>query len=626
MKRANLERDFSIMLQGALRQDCPLVIGSCGLAGDDPNLEFMVSVAREVFRDLGVRGLEVAVISGRIADEVLAGRAGELEPLGRMPVLTEDMMRRCRKVAQMGVAPFMEALDRGAKVILAGRSCDVAIFAADAIRQGIDPGMAFHAGHILECGAIACDPGSGSDCLVAEFMEDGSVVFTPPNPARKATTWSVAAHSLYEEDHPSLQFYPEGVLSLEKAEYFTAGDRSAGVRGSSFLACAPSIKLEGCCKDGERVVSILRCKDVSVVPEEDLVYGRNGVTLSPVGPGESEVGICIKVMSREEEAAKAQMTLVKGLYMHFGYPGRRSTAGNLAFPMSPSEISYQDLDGSFVSAIIAGSRDPFFRQALSDVDREVQAILHRDYSALQALCTTEIRIASAMSPYIFLDTVSASVEEAQAAHEKRLLELAGCIDLEASPVVKVHAGGFYMWGIYHRLADLNRINERCFLISLYKVEGGNWTPLGRYCSRLESLGKPSSPANLNARSIAEILPKVHAGSPVGRKPLVDMARVIRSKNAGINKICYDIFFNTAEDYDMALRSGCFTAEQAASALAIPAERVIGCYRYDACRAIKISAHREILSGSLGDRDLFGAQQHMRLLTLEIPLYEQVDHA
>jgi hypothetical protein len=99
-----------------------------------------------------------------------------------------------------------------------------------------------------------------------------------------------------------------------------------------------------------------------------------------------------------------------------------------------------------------------------------------------------------------------------------------------------------------------------------------------------------------------------------------MAHVIRSKNAGINKICYDIFFNTDQDYEAALRSGRFAPGQVAGVLGISEERMIGCYRSDACLAVKISTHREVLSGFPGDRDLFGAQQHARLLSMQIPLY------
>lgn len=619
MKRANLARDFAIMLRGAVEQKCPLIIGSCGLAGDDPNLDFTISMAKEVIDDLGLSGLKVAVIRGHADTAVLVGRAGELEPIGHMPPLTEDIAKNCRKVGQMGIAPFIEALNRGAQVILAGRACDVAIFAADPIRQGIAPGLAFHAGHILECGAIACEPGSGSDCLLAEFMEDDSVIFTPPNPERKATVLSIAAHSLYEEEHPSFQVYPEGMLCLEQTRYFPAGDRSAGICNSSFLRFPAGIKLEGSQKIGERFVSILRCKEIQDLPEEFIVYGRNGVSRSPTGPGESEIGVCIHVRSANEEAAKTQLTLIKGLWMHFGYPGRRSTAGNLAFPMSPSEITYRDRDKNFVSVIIAGSRDPFFQKALPQITREIQGILRRDYADLQTQCDTDIRIASRENPYLFLDTLGSSAEEARAIHEKRIRELAGFVDLEASPVVKVYAGGFYTWGIYHRLADLELINQHMFPISLYQADSGNWTLIGTYRPVLQSLGDAASNERLFDGKAAEIEAVTSTRRPMGKKALVDMAHVIRSKNAGINKICYDIFFNTEQDYQAALRSGYFSAKQAAETLGIPLESIIGCYRCDTCMALKISAHREVLSGSPGDRDIFGAQQHTRLLAMQIPL-------
>jgi hypothetical protein len=620
MKRINLARDFSIMLKGAITQRCPLIIGSCGLAGDDPNLDFMVSVVKDVFEDLKVSNLKVAVISAHAGEEVFAGRVEELEPIGPMPALSLDVIRSCRKVGQMGIAPFVEALNLGAQVILAGRACDVAIFAADPIRQGIAPGLAFHAGHILECGAIACEPGSGSDCLIAEFMDNNSVVFTPPNPVRKATVISIAAHSLYEEDHPDFQVYPEGMLSMERTQYFSAGDRSAGIRNSSFLRFPTGIKMEGAHQIGERVVSILRCRVIDNLPLDFIVYGRNGVSRFPVGAGESEVGLCIHVRSTDQEAAKTQLTLVKGLWMHFGYPGRRSTAGNLAFPMSPSEIDFKDQDGSFVSAIIAGSRDPFFQQALPQIKKEIREILQRDYPDLQARCDTDLQIATRENPYLFLDTWGPSVEEAKANHRQKIKDIEPFVDIESSPVVEIYAGGFFIWGIYHRLTDSEPIQQHLFPISLYKVDGSIWTSLEVRHAKLEGLGEVGSNQSLFDSDRSKIEDAAGTKKPIGSKALIDMANVIRSKNAGINKICYDLFFNTDQDYAAALRSGCFTQRQLARTLGIPVKRIIGSYRCDACRAIKVSTHREILSGSPGDRDLFGAQQHTKLLAIKVPLY------
>jgi hypothetical protein len=287
-EKPSLKRDFSLMLRGALEQKCPLMIGSCGLAGDTPNLNFMLDVAKEVFEELSVHDLKIAVINSHVDDDILIGHIDELVPLGQMPPLTADGIAACRKVAQMGIDPFISALAEGAQVVLAGRACDVAIFAADPVRRGIDPALAYHAGHILECGALACVPGSGSDCLIAEFTDESSVIFTAPNATRSATVYSVAAHSLYEKDDPALQYYPEGVLSFQNTDYFSAGERSAGIRNSSFWIKPLSMKIEGSRKAGERYVSLLFCKNPERIPDHYPVYGRNGVEPRFVKKDQSE--------------------------------------------------------------------------------------------------------------------------------------------------------------------------------------------------------------------------------------------------------------------------------------------------------------------------------------------------
>ena len=48
--------------------------------------------------------------------------------------------------------------------------------------------------------------------------------------------------------------------------------------------------------------------------------------------------------------------------------------------------------------------------------------------------------------------------------------------------------------------------------------------------------------------------------------------------------------------------------------------MIGSFRAEACHAIKITVTRAIVSGTPGDRDVFGAQQHARLISMKIPTY------
>jgi len=58
----------------------------------------------------------------------------------------------------------------------------------------------------------------------------------------------------------------------------------------------------------------------------------------------------------------------------------------------------------------------------------------------------------------------------------------------------------------------------------------------------------------------------------------------------------------------------------AQTLDVPLSDIIGCYRADNCQAIKISTYRRLISGSTGERDVFGAQQHLPLLLLGFPIF------
>lgn len=619
-KKENLKRNFSLLLQGALEQNCPLMLGSCGMAGDTPNLDFMLAIAKEVFEELNLCKVKVAVVSSHLAPELIVSYIHDLIPLGRMPSLTKDDISSCKIVAQMGIAPYMKALDEGAQVIFAGRSCDVAIFAAGPVRHGIDAGLAYHAGHILECGAVACDPGSASDCLMAEFGDDGSVTFTPPNKKRKATTYSIAAHTLYEEDHPTVQFYPEGVLSFSETEYFSTAERSASIRNSAFAPKPLTMKIEGSKKIGERYVSLIACKDIRNIPSQYIVYGRNGVESEPVSETENEIGLLIKVKGATQEAVEGLFTLWKGLLLHSGYPGRRATAGNLAFPMSPSEINYRDSSGNYVCFLITGTRDPYFQENLELIMEGAQRHVEQEYPILSKKGKIEITVASKSEAIMYLETLGITKEEALIKHQEDLARIERFIDRERTSELAIYADEFYEWGIYHIFKNSEVIRQQMFPISIYNCDGNRWKLEREVRPTYETGAIDQGELSIDYTKLSAVTPVHHKNPPRNHRLLPDIARIIRSKNAGINKLTYDIFFNTKDDYAIALDSNVFLIEHIAQMLAIPAEQIIGTYRADACYAIKISVNRSLVSGSVGDRDVFGAQQHARLLKLAVPVF------
>ena len=100
--------------------------------------------------------------------------------------------------------------------------------------------------------------------------------------------------------------------------------------------------------------------------------------------------------------------------------------------------------------------------------------------------------------------------------------------------------------------------------------------------------------------------------------LTELASTIRSKNAGVNQITFDIIFPNAESYRRVLASGAVTKDAIAKLFGIPMSRISDFVTFDVANAIKFTLYRLRPSGSPGDWDILGCQQYGPLLELEIP--------
>jgi hypothetical protein len=98
--------------------------------------------------------------------------------------------------------------------------------------------------------------------------------------------------------------------------------------------------------------------------------------------------------------------------------------------------------------------------------------------------------------------------------------------------------------------------------------------------------------------------------------LIDIAKVVRSKNAGPLNLTFDIMFESEEDYARGLASKDLRASAIASIYGVSENTVI-VTPYPAAFAIKITIPRQYPAGSPGDRDVYGAQQHIGLLEVKI---------
>lgn len=107
------------------------------------------------------------------------------------------------------------------------------------------------------------------------------------------------------------------------------------------------------------------------------------------------------------------------------------------------------------------------------------------------------------------------------------------------------------------------------------------------------------------------------------KTLQELAKTIRSKNAGTDKITFDIIFREKENYELVRNSGAITRETISKLYNIPEGQITDFVHYDPANAIKFTIMRDRPSGDPGDGDIFGSQQYPPLLTIEIPLPQEV---
>jgi hypothetical protein len=104
---------------------------------------------------------------------------------------------------------------------------------------------------------------------------------------------------------------------------------------------------------------------------------------------------------------------------------------------------------------------------------------------------------------------------------------------------------------------------------------------------------------------------------VSRK-LSEIAKTIRSKNAGVDKITFDVIFADRDSYDRVCTSGVLSRAAVARIFGVGDERISDHVAFDPAPAIKFTLYRRLPSGSPGDGDIFGSQQYGPLLDIDVP--------
>ncbi|SDV51542.1 acyclic terpene utilization AtuA family protein [Chitinasiproducens palmae] len=361
-------RDLTLMLEACATRKIPIYISSAGGPGIREHVDFMVDVIAEIAQRDGYR-FKVAKIYSDVDASVVrdAFAQGRIAPCGSAPALQEaDIDASSHLVAQMGAEPFAKALrdHPDLDIIVAGRAYDPAPFAGLCMLHGIEPGIFWHMGKIVECGANCAEP--KGKVILATIRRD-SFDLEPMSPDERCTPASVAAHTLYEKTRPDLLTGPGGVLDLREARYEQITPRAVRVSGSRFMPAEDyTVKLEGAGVVGMRTIFIGGIRDPILVGQIDdflarvtaaaratypelrsgeatlnfHVYGKNGVmgSFEPLADAvPHEIGLLGEVTAPTQTLANAICSSVRIDVLHTPYPGQVATAGNFAIPLNPPE-------------------------------------------------------------------------------------------------------------------------------------------------------------------------------------------------------------------------------------------------------------------------------------------------
>ncbi|KAI1327043.1 hypothetical protein F5Y16DRAFT_207859 [Xylariaceae sp. FL0255] len=594
--RSAYVRDLTklLRLQHAFR--VPLLVGSIGGSGTDLLVDEFVGILEEIAAMEGnedYRLKTIAIKSGiskpLILDRLRSNAISGCGPC--VPTLTdEDITEPPCVVAQIGPEPFLDAMKAHPdfNIVLGGRAYDPAPYIAFAAYVSGVPldhrsdgdqevrrrqvGGFTHMGKIMECGGFCAEPKSPG--AIATVFRNGAFDIAPLDVEARCTTTSVVAHTLYEKTRPDILHGPGGYLDLNSTAYEQLGDgRTVRVYGSTFHWSREEdggkgqyqVKLEAARVVGERSMVMGSFKDPTLITQLDSVVKR------------------IKMYATQQHSGG-------GWELEFHYYGRSNE------PYDP-ESGVPIPEVFIIGEVLASTQE----QASSIANSVKVACTHISYSGQKAT----------------------SGNFAWGIGGKSAIDLGPCPN----------------FCVYH-LMDLQDGEER---LDLAEGSGGN---KALFTSRTVVIGRgtpnadgapsnapppPSRKEDDKPRASqggkAAIVPEGGPKAQVPTGSLGDVARVLRSKNAGPYEITFDIMFDTEEEYSIIKESGVLSAKTSVEILGLESESdIVWCGWFDPARAFKVTVPRTlpgdkktwIAGGGFMENDVHGALLYLPFLYYMLP--------
>src|SRR5690625_552563 len=356
------KHDLELMLLAAREQGVPMIVGSAGDTGSNSRVDMFVEMIKEIAEEHDLEPFKLAYFYSEVDKEILREKMEKgikIEGLDNRPDLTlEELDGTTRIVAVAGVHPYMKALDMGADVIIGGRSSDIAIFAAAAIREGFPENHAYYAGKVLECASFCAEPYGAKESVIGTVTHD-DVKVTAMSPEQRCTIASVAGHAMYERSNPYFEYFAGGMLDMTNCKYEQYDEKTTRVTGQKYVPVEGDVteKIEGSGRVGEKYLGIAGIRDRYTIDNIDkevelargqvaeefsdmdyhlefIVYGKNGVMgdLEPVQEGNTHaLGVVVEGIADTAEEAEALTLFATRQIFYARLPEVKGTAGTAAF-------------------------------------------------------------------------------------------------------------------------------------------------------------------------------------------------------------------------------------------------------------------------------------------------------
>ena len=366
--RAGIKHDLKRMIGSAQRLGVPF-IGSLGGGGSNKALEWNLEIIDEIARENHLH-LKAAVISSEVDKEFIkeklrrGAKAQAVDPHFKLPeYLTPQMVDESKViVAQMGPEPIMKALDLDVQMVLTGRANDTSLPLAFALKKGFPKGLSLQMAKVVECSGWA-------------VLRDDHILFPSldPDKERFKSALGIISHGVFYErrDPTRPEYMPGGHLDITNARWEQLEGLTTKAYGGVWVDDPYRVKLEGVKRIGYRSICLAGMRDPWLISKvEDGSYlkmaeetARNKITAAGIPPGDyqihykvygrngvmgdlepqrkitaHELGFIIDVIGKTPEISKTVCMFARLQMLHLPYPGRLTTAGNVAISFSPSDI------------------------------------------------------------------------------------------------------------------------------------------------------------------------------------------------------------------------------------------------------------------------------------------------